>query len=193
MKKENEQIKDLPGFFGLMLSLFGLVVTTIFYPKNVTYHQEALYIFGMIGTSVILGGMGIIMGIVLESKENKSTDSTETLKEECQNINSQNIILMNEVRMAPIKSGQKIATLREGTPQYELGPAVIINAQNEADKVNVVISRVEVVEFGKLTDKICQEEGYSSISEMRQTMLGIYPHLNDNSLVSHVVFSLVNS
>ncbi len=106
------------------------------------------------------------------------------------NIPTQNIIFISDTRMKQIKGGVKTATLREGIRNYSLGPAIIINDSDEKDNLSVVIWKIECLPFGKMTEQLCKEQGYSSLDEMKKTLLEIYPNLREDSFVTNIVFSV---
>jgi hypothetical protein len=108
-------------------------------------------------------------------------------------VSKNNIILMHSVRMAPIRSGKKRATLRKGIRDYTLGLACIENTDDKSDFVLITITAIEVIKFNKITANIVEDEGYSNLEDLRESMLRIYPDLNDNSDVTYVSFELVTT
>lgn len=102
-----------------------------------------------------------------------------------------NKIELHKSRMEKVKAGQKTATLRDGSKSYDLGQGVLVNPLNEKDTINISITDVKVLKMNELTPQMIKEEGYVSYADLKKTMVDIYPHLNDESTVTHVVFSVV--
>lgn len=102
-----------------------------------------------------------------------------------------NIIRVSPERMLAIKNGQKTATLREGIRDYKLGLGTILNSEDEKDKIDIVITRLELITFGKLNVRIVKEECYQSLKDLRTTLMSIYPDITEESLMTSVSFEVI--
>lgn len=98
---------------------------------------------------------------------------------------------MTEVRLAAkylpaVLSGRKSTTVRAGTRDCALGPAVLVCG---AARVPVRIDGVRVVKFADLTDHDAQCDGFASLCELQGALREHYPGLQDGEVVSVISFT----
>jgi hypothetical protein len=102
----------------------------------------------------------------------------------------QNVIKLDASMMDSVRSKLKTATLRKGLRNYITGAGALVNSSNHNDIIFITITKIKTLKLSEITSDIVQEEGFSSIEELRADMLRFYPDLTAESELTYVQFEL---
>ena len=89
--------------------------------------------------------------------------------------------------LSAVRKGKKKSTIRAGRRNMRSGPAVFVSGKQH---VEIEIQKVLVKPFGKLTQKDARLDGFKTLAELKRTLEGFYPKLDDKDEVTIIYFSL---
>jgi hypothetical protein len=85
-----------------------------------------------------------------------------------------------------IRDGRKKTTIRLGSRDIGLGPLTLLSGRQKLDVQVTAAMRKTVAE---LTDQDAQNDGFFSLSELRNALRRFYPQMKENDLVTIVHFT----
>lgn len=95
------------------------------------------------------------------------------------------LIELRESMFDNVVRGIKIATLRKGKRDYDLGEAVILGTErNRALLCN--IDKINIIKLSDINDEDAKQEGYKKAEELINVMTDIYGKLESNQVVTQV-------
>jgi len=95
------------------------------------------------------------------------------------------IIKINSEYYKPVLSGKKVTTIHKGKKDYELGSALL--AFDKKD-IEVYITAIMYTFYYLLKNHHAIEDGFSSLEDLKETLLNIYPDIQNNDYVTIVYF-----
>lgn len=107
-----------------------------------------------------------------------------------QTTNKKNSFDLYPERFVQVENGTKTATLRNGNVDCKKGTCSIVNSSTKKElKVNV--TKVVSCKLVDLTQEMLTKNNYATYEEAKKVMTGLYPNTNDNSVVTHIEFTVV--
>lgn len=102
-----------------------------------------------------------------------------------------NITLLDSMFSMALR-GDKVATIRLGQRNYLLGKGYIRNKDNWAVARPINITSIVYKRLKDLTNQDAILEGYVDKNILKHILIGIYPDINDNSIITVVNFELLH-
>lgn len=100
------------------------------------------------------------------------------------------VIQIQPFRLAQVKSKEKTATLRDGLRDYKLGPATLVNSNNNRDVVHIEITTLKLIKLNDIDETMLKRQGYETIEDLRKSLKSVYPELTDESVLTHIEFDV---
>jgi hypothetical protein len=98
------------------------------------------------------------------------------------------LMKLSQHLMADVEAGRKTSTIRSGVrTEYKLGTAVFMAGKTQ---LKVFVWRLSIARFEKLTEAHARRENYNTVEELHSALLGFYPDLTLDSLLTVVDFQL---
>lgn len=85
-----------------------------------------------------------------------------------------------------VESGMKRSTIRAGAKPGLVGPAVLVGGDRS---VSILVTDVEVKSFDELTESDAQLDGFETLTELKNVLIGFYPDLGGDDAVSILHFN----
>lgn len=95
-------------------------------------------------------------------------------------------IKFNADLMEVITSGSKTATTRLGLKdKYIMGPVEFVDAGNAEHRLTgYFLNKAEYVPYEELTDELAWKEGYTTLDELQEALVGIYGEIEPEQMVT---------
>ena len=84
-----------------------------------------------------------------------------------------------------VESGAKRSTIRAGAKPGLVGPAILVGGDQS---VPILVTDVEVKSFDELTESDAHLDGFDSLSDLKNVLIGFYPDLSGDDAVSILHF-----
>ena len=88
-----------------------------------------------------------------------------------------------------VRAGNKRCTTRLGLKsKYQVGYVELVNADNPSDtEKEYIIEKIEVLEFGTLTEEIAKKDGFHDLTALRRAVIDIYEQVPPEDHVVTVI------
>jgi len=100
-------------------------------------------------------------------------------------------IELRENMFDDVRNNIKIATLRNGKRDYELG-STILYGNEHGNTVFIDVNKISYMRLKDIIDADAQQEGYEKRDDLINIMKDIYKDITDESIVTQVFFKYTN-